>query len=448
MTFNSLTIEDEIDLEETILWLIDEYIEMNKIHLSNEHFFENINTDIYDFLHESLSNVFIDNYNYEADEDDLKEWIEEHIQNVLDIYDIPERSSHEICVSRPPNYNTELIARQIEFLKSIPQPVQKTPEWYEMRHHLITASNIWKVFSTEATRNQLIYEKCRPLNMTASEYGKWNTESSLHWGIKYEPVSVALYEKLFFTKVGDFGCIQHPRHTFIGASPDGINICPQSERYGRMLEIKNIVNREITGVPLESYWIQIQMQMDTCGLDECDFFETRFKEYASREEFENDASIREHRGVMILFIDEANMPIYKYMPLSIRSEDIHYWTENTIREYSINNTSIKYCRTIYWYLDQFSCVLVKRNRIWVNAAIPLIESVWNTIVQERENGYEHRAPKKRAVKYGINETLKMTITKRHHTHNDDGTDDNSTNQLIHGNHFYSNPSITLVKLEA
>lgn len=36
---------------------------------------------------------------------------------------------------------------------------------------------------------------------------------------------------------------------FLGASPDGINIEPNSEKYGVMLEIKNIVNREITGIP-------------------------------------------------------------------------------------------------------------------------------------------------------------------------------------------------------
>jgi hypothetical protein len=242
--------------------------------------------------------------------------------------------------------------------------------------------------------------------------------------------------------VGDFGCIQHPRHTFIGASPDGINICPQSDRYGRMLEIKNIVNREITGIPLESYWIQIQLQMETCCLDECDFFETRFKEYTNREEFDNNTSNHQHRGVMILFMDPSNAPVYKYMPLSIQSEYIHYWTETTIHEYSIKNTDLKYYRTIYWYLDQFSCVLVKRNRIWVAEAIPYIKTIWDTIINEREHGtYEHCAPKKRASKYGVNETLKMSITKT-------DSSQNHVNQLIHGNHFYSNPAVTIVKLDS
>ena len=33
------------------------------------------------------------------------------------------------------------------------------------------------------------------------------------------------------------------------------------------VEIKNIVNREITGIPLEAYWIQMQVQMEVCDLD-------------------------------------------------------------------------------------------------------------------------------------------------------------------------------------
>ena len=53
------------------------------------------------------------------------------------------------------------------------------------------------------------------------------------------------------TKISDFGCIQHEKYNYIGASPDGINTDPNSILYGRMLEIKNIVNRDITGIPKE-----------------------------------------------------------------------------------------------------------------------------------------------------------------------------------------------------
>ena len=47
-------------------------------------------------------------------------------------------------------------------------------------------------------------------------------------------------------------------------------------------------------------------------------------------------------------------------------------------------------------MDQYSCVLVKRNPMWFKAAIPTIERVWGIILNERATGYEHRAPKKRS----------------------------------------------------
>ena len=50
--------------------------------------------------------------------------------------------------------------------------------------------------------------------------------------------------------------------TFYLASPDGINIKADSPYYGRAVEIKNPVSREITGIPKKDYWIQMQIQME------------------------------------------------------------------------------------------------------------------------------------------------------------------------------------------
>ena len=81
-----------------------------------------------------------------------------------------------------------------------------------------------------------------------------------------------------------------PSYSFIGASPDGINSNISNPRFGRMLEIKNIVNREINGIPKLEYWIQMQLQMETCDLNECDFLETKFIEYENEDDFIKDGS--------------------------------------------------------------------------------------------------------------------------------------------------------------
>ena len=68
------------------------------------------------------------------------------------------------------------------------------------------------------------------------------------------------------------------------------------------------------------------------------------------------------------------------------------WCEDIIDK----NTDSMWVKNIYWYLDQYSCVLVKHNPLWFKMAIPTIQRVWNIILNERETGYEHRAPKKRS----------------------------------------------------
>ena len=53
---------------------------------------------------------------------------------------------------------------------------------------------------------------------------------------------------------------------------------------------------------------------------------------------------------------------------------------------------------IYWYLDDYSCVLVPRNKKWFNHVQPKLKSIWNTIEKERVEGYDHRKPKKKRKK--------------------------------------------------
>ena len=52
-------------------------------------------------------------------------------------------------------------------------------------------------------RNSLIYEKCRPINK--EKFGFVNMDSPFHWGHKYEPISVEIYQKRYDTIVDDFG---------------------------------------------------------------------------------------------------------------------------------------------------------------------------------------------------------------------------------------------------
>ena len=122
-------------------------------------------------------------------------------------------------------------------MKNIKQPDQRTDEWYLFRNSTLTASNIYKIFGSEYSQNQLIIEKCEPIDI--NKFKNTNLNSPMHWGQKYEPVSILYYEYINNTKVDEFGCIPHKKYSFLAASPDGIVCDENSNIYGRMLEIKN-----------------------------------------------------------------------------------------------------------------------------------------------------------------------------------------------------------------
>ena len=302
---------------------------------------------------------------------------------------------------------------KIDYLQNIEQPEQKTREWYVYRYNLITASNLWKVFGTESQVNSLIYEKCKPFEEVYYEFSQQS--GPLYWGVKYEPVTIMIYEDMFRTKIGEFGCLPHPKHNFIGASPDGINIDPLNFRYGRMLEIKNIYNREITCVPKQEYWIQTQLQMEVCDLDECDFVETRIKEFESKEEFLSSTNY-DYKGVILQFLPKFkpcdiskneqvlsnNKISYVYAPLNLIHNELDLFIEKEVEKHE----QFVLTKIDYYYLDEFSCVLIKRNRDWFETCLPKIQNTWNIILKERVEGYEHRASKKR--RNSIDEKEKTT----------------------------------------
>ena len=300
----------------------------------------------------------------------------------------PPRECGSTFIRKPPNVS--VIDAKLARIRAKPQPDQRTSEWYRFRHNLLTASNAWKAFESQACVNQLIYEKCKPLK-EHEEKEHVNTSSPMHWGHKYEPVSRMVYEHMYKTRVADFGCLQHDVHLFLGASPDGINVDPASQRYGRMLEIKNIVNRDITGIPKKEYWIQMQLQMETADLNECDFLETQFSEEGD----EGNDEVKHKDALMtgtILYFMKDGRPHYEYEPIGCVSSEA--WFAGAMER----NQAHMWMKTIHWRLEKMSCVLVLRNKLWFQHAIKVLADLWQTIVKERSNpqGCEHRAPKRRS----------------------------------------------------
>ena len=384
--------DDLLNIDESILLLIDEFIHNNLKFFCKYDFNEKIINYVFDNI---IILVYIEN---------LWDIINENLKYYFQTIGIPRSYINSPIIQK---INIPIIQKKLENLKLIKQPEQRTTEWYLFRHEHLTASSIWKSLSTQSNKNQLIYQKCAPINI--HKY-KVNINSPLHHRQKYEPVTTMIYELTYNTIVSEWGCIENKNYPFIAASPDGIKNKKDNLRYGRMFEIKNIVNREITKIPKEEYWIQMQIQMDTCDINECDFVETRFTEYETEEEFENDGTFtksldNKQKGIIVCFYDKKG-PVYKYAPINITKSKFTEWSNKCIEE----ETNMTWIKNIYWKLDEISCILVPRNKLWFNSVIQDIKNIWDIILYERKHGYEHRKPKKRKKKNKENILIIKTET--------------------------------------
>jgi len=428
--FNSIIpIDDGLlyseEFKHSVFEIVEEYMNDNILTMMNEDFHETLVNDVFQLVICQFEDD-LKFYNYEECENIVNDIICDYYQIVCNARtcDDDERNEHTID-NKNIKHHIETLKNKLTHLKSLPQPQQRTKEWYEYRYNLLTASNAYKAFMIGSEFNQLIYEKCQPLvvpSKTPQELEDVscvpvNVDTTLHWGQKYEEVSIMIYQDMYNTKIEEFGCIPHPTISFLGASPDGINMDSNNpELYGRMLEIKNIVNRDITGIPKTEYWVQMQLQMEICDLPECDFLETRIKEYESEEQYLNDAdkiatgkcvnnieNSVSYKGVIMHF-SKNGKPIYKYSPLNIVGNELKKWEESTQKE--METESIVWIKNLYWYLEEYSCVLVLRNNLWFASALPLLKDAWTTIEKERIEGYEHRSPVKRTKKVDTKETDK------------------------------------------
>ena len=430
----------ELELESEILKEIDEYVQYNLLGYSSPTFHDDLIDYVLDSTYDAAVQCNImeeSERNYQRLQELVSTMVDHyfHAMNIHVVRSYPKDTPLNTLTKTQP---IEKVRTHIAHLKSLPQPPQRTPEWYAHRHNLITASNIYKALGSEALYNSLVCEKCKPLVKVTEEQGQGtqeeqgthkdvsppeytcgihaysegqrrsppeyvNTQSSLHWGNKYEQVSVMVYESMFpGCKVDSaFGCIVHPHHSFLGASPDGIVI--SGSREGHMVEIKNRVSKDITGIPSLAYWTQTQVQMEVCELEYCDLFETSFKEFMNEAAFYENAEMHEYRGVILYLVsrNETGIPRYEYMsPINV-CEDlekdkermaVNAWIKQRLSDAGKEFIQVE---VQYWYLHEVSCTIIPRNRAWFQAALPRFQDIWSTIERERVTGYDHRLPKKR-----------------------------------------------------
>jgi putative phage-type endonuclease len=199
-----------------------------------------------------------------------------------------------------------------EFIK------QRTKEWYDIRMKILTASDIASVLDCN------IYQSGNELLMNKINAKVFNNIST-DWGNKFESIALEIYKNMTNESVSEIGLVLHPVYKWLGASPDGL------VKSGKLLEIKCPYKRNIETCPIH-YWIQMQIQMEVCNIDECDYFDCKFCEYLEDFTSKLDINYKESQSVYKGICDNPwRLDSYSLKTIA-RDRD---WFENNIEK--INN---------------------------------------------------------------------------------------------------------------
>ena len=177
-----------------------------------------------------------------------------------------------------------MLREHVQYLKTVPQPAQLTPEWFAKRKTCFTASSDVASILRLKTKYPTSFENT--ILKKCGEGPVFNGNIFTRHGQKYEEIATQIYESRYGVTVHEYGLLPHSTISCLAASPDGI-----VEQTGRCLEIKVPMRRQITGVVPLGYWCQMQVQMNCCGLFECDFVECDIKEYRTYEAYLKDRYI-------------------------------------------------------------------------------------------------------------------------------------------------------------
>ena len=314
---------------------------------------------------------------------------------------------------------------QFQKLLKLPQPAQRTKEWYDYRYNRITASDTASAIDQNPYEpvEGFILKKCDP------NFPFRDNDAVCH-GKKYEPVATMIYEHIYNCRMFEFGALPSEKYNFLGASPDGI--CSKytldnkfCKRIGRMLEIKCPVTRDIHtkgkivgDICPFYYYCQIQQQLVCCELELCDFWQCRITEYENKKEYLADScdstinaegiegtkieiNPRLKKGMILEFYPKVFNPIDaedkiewkskfiipKTLDLSIDQYDD--WVLTNIDQYKKLYPELGkdyyFNRIIYWKLEVSHNVTIERDDTFFESLLPVLKDTWAKVQYYRKN---------------------------------------------------------------
>jgi putative phage-type endonuclease len=149
---------------------------------------------------------------------------------------------------------------------NLKQIKQKTNEWYKIRKKIITATDVSTILECNRfeTKKQLLEKKIKNQEIFSN--------SATEWGNFFEDIAISIYSSINNVKIIEVGLLIHEKYKWLGASPDGI-MCNN-----KLIEIKCPYSRKIFNQVPINYWIQTQIQMEVCDIDETILFICAFEQ--------------------------------------------------------------------------------------------------------------------------------------------------------------------------
>ena len=273
------------------------------------------------------------------------------------------------CVEAFRKYGT--IKSIVESIFARHQVEQRSEQWYEDMKIMLTASEFATLYKSSRTIGQLVLSKLNPEKRESQTAKHSMYMYPTDWGVRFEPVVRSYLEELWSCKIYECGRLRHQTNTKIGASPDGIIIETDSIRYGRLVEIKCPFSRPIgKGVP-KDYWMQMQIQLEVTGLEECEYVEVEIVSAKPKELNPIFPSTCVAQGILYL-LEKDHSYIYAY---SINERDAYISNNYTIVE------------TVPYAIVSVCNILVQRDREWYKSTEVLQNEFWNTVVKAKDGQY-------------------------------------------------------------
>jgi putative phage-type endonuclease len=301
-------------------------------------------------------------------------------------------------------------------LRAVILPEQRSKEWFDMRNGAITASDIGTVLGDNK------YEKVYEF-IVKKVYGRTFTsnEHCYHGKMLEEPATMAYQYRMNVT-VEEFGLMMHPKYRFLGASPDGIvnkfklDGKHKTKYVGRMLEIKCPKVRKIKmDGPIKNhicpiyYWDQVQLQLECCNLEECDFWQCKITLYKTREDFLDDTDEKEpfrsklsgqEKGCLLQLMplsrtDDIKKGKYlqavyedaKFLypkDIEMTPYDCDMWVAKMVGNLNkeMNKVNIRgyyFDKVVYWKIEHTKNVTINRDREWFSESLKTFRHIWSKV---------------------------------------------------------------------